>query len=120
MSTKQTIFVDSSVSDTICTCIVLGNHRAALKVKQDFKVSGSLLLTFLWSTGGISFKFDGHRFPLLQVSEKRWYWLKASALATSGDWDSLEKFSREKRPPAGGIFFSFLFFSKFLNDFLYQ
>ncbi|CAA6661340.1 unnamed protein product [Spirodela intermedia] len=70
VSTKQAIFVDSSISDTICTCIVLGNHRAATRVKQDFK-----------------------------VSEKRWYWLKSSALATIRDWDALEKFSKEKRPP---------------------
>lgn len=38
VSTKQPIFVDSSISDTIRTCIVLGNHRAALKVKTEFKV----------------------------------------------------------------------------------
>ncbi|XP_022759131.1 protein VACUOLELESS1-like isoform X2 [Durio zibethinus] len=70
--TKQAIFVDSSISDTIRTCIVLGNHRAAMKVKTEFK-----------------------------VSEKRWYWLKVFALATIRDWDALEKFSKEKRPPIG-------------------
>ncbi|XP_050381114.1 protein VACUOLELESS1 [Argentina anserina] len=73
VSTKQAIFVDSSISDTIRTCIVLGNHKAAMKVKTEFK-----------------------------VSEKRWYWLKAFALATVRDWDTLEKFSKEKnRPPSG-------------------
>ncbi|KAL5571351.1 hypothetical protein UlMin_020948 [Ulmus minor] len=72
VSTKQAIFVDSSISDTIRTCIVLGNHRAANKVKSEFK-----------------------------VSEKRWYWLKVFALATIRDWDALEKFSKEKRPPIG-------------------
>uniref|UniRef100_A0A165YW57 Protein VACUOLELESS1 n=1 Tax=Daucus carota subsp. sativus TaxID=79200 RepID=A0A165YW57_DAUCS len=72
VTTKQPIFVDSSISDTIRTCIVLGNHRAALKVKTEFK-----------------------------VSEKRWYWLKVFALATIRDWDALEKFSKEKRPPIG-------------------
>lgn len=72
VSTKQAIFVDSSISDTIRTCIVLGNHRAAMKVKTEFK-----------------------------VSEKRWYWLKVFALATIRDWDVLEKFSKEKRPPIG-------------------
>ncbi|XWS47463.1 hypothetical protein CRYUN_Cryun14cG0154200 [Craigia yunnanensis] len=72
VSTKQAIFVDSSISDTIRTCIVLGNHRAAMKVKTEFK-----------------------------VSEKRWYWLKVFALTTITDWDALEKFSREKRPPIG-------------------
>ncbi|GMN54967.1 hypothetical protein TIFTF001_024090 [Ficus carica] len=72
VSTKQAIFVDSSISDTIRTCIVLGNHRAAMKVKTEFK-----------------------------VSEKRWYWLKVFALATIRDWDALEKFSKEKRSPIG-------------------
>ncbi|XP_068634091.1 protein VACUOLELESS1 [Aristolochia californica] len=72
VSTKQAIFVDSSISDTIRTCIVLGNHRAALKVKAEFK-----------------------------VSEKKWYWLKVFALATVRDWEALEKFSKEKRPPIG-------------------
>ncbi|PIA41558.1 hypothetical protein AQUCO_02200179v1 [Aquilegia coerulea] len=72
VSTKQPIFVDSSISDTIRTCIVLGNHRAAMRVKQEFK-----------------------------VSEKRWYWLKVFALVTIRDWDALEKFSKEKRPPIG-------------------
>ncbi|GFQ05879.1 protein vacuoleless1 [Phtheirospermum japonicum] len=72
VTTKQAIFVDSSISDTIRTCIVLGNHRAANKVKTEFK-----------------------------VSEKRWYWLKVFALATIRDWNALEKFSKEKRPPIG-------------------
>ncbi|CAA7052189.1 unnamed protein product [Microthlaspi erraticum] len=72
VSTKQAIFVDSSINDTIRTCIVLRNNRAAAKVKSEFK-----------------------------VSDKRWYWLKAFALATIKDWDALEKFSKEKRPPTG-------------------
>lgn len=77
-STKQAIFVDSSINDTIRTCIVLRNNRAAAKVKSEFK-----------------------------VSDKRWYWLKAFALATIKDWDALEKFSKEKRPPTGKFSYSF-------------
>jgi len=42
----------------------------------------------------------------MQVPEKRWYWLKAFALATVKDWDALEKFSKEKKPPGGMIFYS--------------
>ena len=42
VTTKQAIFVDSSISDTIRTCIVLGNHRAAMKVKTEFKVPQKL------------------------------------------------------------------------------
>ena len=38
---------------------------------------------------------------LSRVSEKRWYCLKVFALATIRDWDALEKFSKEKRPPIG-------------------
>ncbi|CAJ1964254.1 unnamed protein product [Sphenostylis stenocarpa] len=72
VTTKQAIFVDSSINDTIRTCIVLGNHRAAMKVKTEFK-----------------------------VSEKRWYWLKVFALATIKDWVALEKFSKEKKPSIG-------------------
>lgn len=45
VTTKQAIFVDSSISDTIRTCIVLGNHRAAMKVRTEFKVG--MLLSLL-------------------------------------------------------------------------
>ncbi|GAV88113.1 Vps16_C domain-containing protein/Vps16_N domain-containing protein [Cephalotus follicularis] len=72
VTTKQAIFVDSSISDTIRTCIVLGYNQAASKVQKEFK-----------------------------VSEKRWYWLKVFALATIRNWEALEKFSKEKRPPIG-------------------
>ncbi|KAL5997534.1 vacuolar protein sorting-associated protein 16 [Asimina triloba] len=72
VSTKQAVFVDSNISDTIRTCLQMGNHRAAMKVRAEFK-----------------------------VSEKRWYWIKVFALAAKGDWDALEKFSKEKKPPIG-------------------
>lgn len=47
VSTKQAIFVDSSISDTIRTCIVLGNHRAAVKVKTEFKVCGLIICLYI-------------------------------------------------------------------------
>lgn len=71
-ATGQPIFVESSVSDTICTCLVLGNNRAAQKIRSDFK-----------------------------VPEKRFYRLKIKALLTTRNWDALEKFSKEKKPPIG-------------------
>lgn len=46
-STKQAIFVDSSINDTIRTCIVLRNNRAAAKVKSEFKVSLDYLFSSL-------------------------------------------------------------------------
>ena len=36
-TTKQSIFVDSRISNTIRTFIVLGNHRAAEKINSEFK-----------------------------------------------------------------------------------
>lgn len=39
ISTRQDVFVDSSVSDSIRTCIAMGNHKAAQKLRVDFKVS---------------------------------------------------------------------------------
>jgi hypothetical protein len=47
-ATGQPIFVDSSVSDTIRTCISLGNHRTAQRIRVEFKV-------FLYFLTGSSF-----------------------------------------------------------------
>jgi len=47
ISTGQQYFVDSSVSDTIRTLITLGNHRAAQRVKIDFKVLSSTYASFV-------------------------------------------------------------------------
>lgn len=44
-----------------------------------------------------------------KVPEKRWYWLKVFALATTRDWEALEKFSKEKRPPIGELSTCFVF-----------
>lgn len=121
VSTKQAIFVDSSINDTIRTCIVLGNHRAALKVKTEFKVCKLLfsvpsscskqeVLSLLRSLVNsfaylpiclITSNCGFHVTP--QVSEKRWYWLKVFALATTRDWVALETFSKEKRPAIGKL-----------------
>ncbi|KAH0652067.1 hypothetical protein KY285_032119 [Solanum tuberosum] len=120
VTTKQAIFMDSSISDTIRTCIVLGNHRAAMKVKTEFKVSEKRwywLKVFALATirdWDALEKFSKEKRPPIgnhraamkvktefKVSEKRWYWLKVFALATIRDWDALEKFSKEKRPPIG-------------------
>lgn len=140
--TKQAIFVDSSISDTIRTCIVLGNHRAAMKVKTEFKVcelsqmlpklrgrgchgkgenvptcigtvytgsqkmeqfSPSMIVNSLFYHIQLQYHLHFCVLNLSQVSEKRWYWLKVFALATIRDWDALEKFSKEKRPPIGNV-----------------
>eukprot|EP00898_Chlorokybus_atmophyticus_P007460 jgi/Chlat1/7715/Chrsp66S07190 len=71
-STGQRVFMDSSVSDTIRTCLVMGNHKAAQRVRSEMK-----------------------------VPDKAWYWLKTKALANIKDWDSLRKFAAERKPPVG-------------------
>lgn len=56
---------------------------------------------------------------MFQVTEKRWYWLKAFALATIRDWDALEKFSKERKPhnPPGLCYM--LLFSLYIYIFCY-
>ncbi|PRP78635.1 hypothetical protein PROFUN_13509 [Planoprotostelium fungivorum] len=65
-------YVDGSVSDTITKLILAGQNAKANKMQKDFK-----------------------------VPDKRFWWLKIRALAATSDWNSLDKFSREKKPPIG-------------------
>lgn len=71
-SMGKAIFVDSSVSDTICTCLSLGYNAYADKLKSTFKV------------------------PV-----ERFYLLKIKALSAASNWAALEKFASEKKPPVG-------------------
>eukprot|EP01122_Echinamoeba_exundans_P014185 TRINITY_DN6375_c0_g1_i2.p1 TRINITY_DN6375_c0_g1~~TRINITY_DN6375_c0_g1_i2.p1 ORF type:complete len:830 (+),score=168.25 TRINITY_DN6375_c0_g1_i2:36-2525(+) len=65
-------FVGSSVSSTIYRCILMGDSKRASKIASDFK-----------------------------VPDNRFWWLKVKALAELGDFEELEKFSKEKKPPIG-------------------
>lgn len=38
----------------------------------------------------------------------RYWWLKISALATRGDWEEMEKFSKSKKSPIGYLVRAFL------------
>eukprot|EP00850_Spirogloea_muscicola_P020034 SM000206S06243 [mRNA] locus=s206:68260:73829:+ [translate_table: standard] len=71
-STGQAVFVNSSVSDTLRTLIAIGEDAMAQKLRHDFK-----------------------------IPDRRFFWLKARALAARRDWDALERFSREKKPYNG-------------------
>lgn len=71
VTTKQPIFVDSSISDTIRTCIVLGNHRAAMKVRTEFKVG---MAASLLSTGAPIFSYlNIMRLHVAQMTQDRTY-----------------------------------------------
>lgn len=74
VTTKQAIFVDSSISDTIRTCIVLGNHRAAMKVKTEFKVCELSRMLPKLRVGGCHGK--GENVPLVlepyTLDHRRW------------------------------------------------
>lgn len=72
ITTGKAIFVDSSVSDTICTCLSMGFYAEAEKLRSTFKV------------------------PI-----ERFYLLKIKALSATYNWPALEKFSLERKPPVG-------------------
>ncbi|KAK9907253.1 hypothetical protein WJX75_000093 [Coccomyxa subellipsoidea] len=61
-----------SLADTLRQCVRLGNHRAAARLRADFK-----------------------------VSDRRFWWLKLKTLAAAKDWEGLEVFAREKKSPIG-------------------
>ncbi|KAM9305572.1 vacuolar protein sorting-associated protein 16 homolog [Gastrophryne carolinensis] len=42
----------------------------------------------------------------LKIPEKRYWWLKLSALAEKEDWQELENFSKSKKPPIGYLVWS--------------
>lgn len=65
-------FVGKSVHETCKTLLEMKEHKWADKVKNDFK-----------------------------IPDKRYWWLKITALASQGDWTELEKFSKVKRSPIG-------------------
>eukprot|EP00271_Cylindrocystis_brebissonii_P000758 TRINITY_DN10976_c0_g1_i1.p1 TRINITY_DN10976_c0_g1~~TRINITY_DN10976_c0_g1_i1.p1 ORF type:complete len:853 (+),score=157.26 TRINITY_DN10976_c0_g1_i1:467-3025(+) len=65
-------FCGLSVSETIRKCLALGNQRMAQRVRNEMK-----------------------------VPDKRFYWIKARALAKNKEWEALERFSKEKKPPTG-------------------
>ncbi|MCO5558301.1 hypothetical protein L7F22_011880 [Adiantum nelumboides] len=71
-TTGKAIFVDSSISDTICTCLSMGLYADAEKLRSIFKV------------------------PV-----ERFYLLKIKALSATYNWPALEKFASEKKPPVG-------------------
>ena len=62
------VFTGLSVSDTIYNCILLGNKQSK-KIKNEFK-----------------------------VSDKKYWWIRISALSKLGKWNKLEKFSKKKSP----------------------
>lgn len=69
-------FVDLSLSETLYRLITLGEKpgKRALKIKSDFK-----------------------------VPDKRFWWVKIKALTAVKDWESLDKFAKEKKSPIGYV-----------------
>lgn len=93
----------------------INTHQSFVLTVIDVDLNGATIHIIDAHHYGASQSFSSLKYPhclyfvswrsyvvsLLQVSEKRWYWLKVFALATIRDWDALEKFSKEKRPPIG-------------------
>ncbi|XP_053114089.1 vacuolar protein sorting-associated protein 16 homolog isoform X2 [Hemicordylus capensis] len=65
-------YLDYSLHDTVYNLILDGNQKRAEQLYRDFK-----------------------------IPDKRFWWLKISALAEREDWEELEKFSKGKKSPIG-------------------
>ncbi|XP_053493194.1 vacuolar protein sorting-associated protein 16 homolog [Ictalurus furcatus] len=61
-----------SLHDTLITLLSLGLHKHAEQLYKDFR-----------------------------VPDKRYWWLKLTALADKADWEELEKFAKSKKSPIG-------------------
>ncbi|XP_022656334.1 vacuolar protein sorting-associated protein 16 homolog isoform X2 [Varroa jacobsoni] len=65
---------DLHVNDTLMELLKVSELRAAEEIKKEFA-----------------------------VSDRRWMWLRAKVLAKQGQWDELEKLSKQKRVPLIGF-----------------
>ncbi|XP_005518015.1 PREDICTED: vacuolar protein sorting-associated protein 16 homolog [Pseudopodoces humilis] len=65
-------YLELSLHDTVSTLILDGHHKRAEQLCRDFR-----------------------------IPDKRYWWLKINALATRGDWEEVEKFSKSKKSPIG-------------------
>eukprot|EP00698_Gefionella_okellyi_P023700 TRINITY_DN8167_c0_g1_i1.p1 TRINITY_DN8167_c0_g1~~TRINITY_DN8167_c0_g1_i1.p1 ORF type:complete len:850 (-),score=211.21 TRINITY_DN8167_c0_g1_i1:1962-4364(-) len=65
-------FYGLSIAQTITNLVLSNQHKKAARIASEF-----------------------------DVPDKQFWWLKLKALAQLRDWDSLDKFSREKKPPIG-------------------
>ncbi|XP_074848263.1 vacuolar protein sorting-associated protein 16 homolog [Carettochelys insculpta] len=65
-------YVDYSLHDTVYSLILEGSHKRAEQLYREFR-----------------------------IPDKRFWWLKVSALAERADWEELEKFSKSKKSPIG-------------------
>lgn len=70
-NTNET-YLEYSLHDTVSMLILRGKCKQAEQLYKDFK-----------------------------IPDKRFWWLKISALAENGDWEELEKFSKSKKSPVG-------------------
>uniref|UniRef100_A0A8B9HT77 Vacuolar protein sorting-associated protein 16 homolog n=1 Tax=Astyanax mexicanus TaxID=7994 RepID=A0A8B9HT77_ASTMX len=69
---KGESLVGFSLHDTLRTLLAVGLHKHAEQLYKDFK-----------------------------VPDKRFWWLKLTALAEKEDWEELEKFAKSKKSPIG-------------------
>ncbi|KAM4672697.1 vacuolar protein sorting-associated protein 16 homolog isoform 5-T5 [Amazona ochrocephala] len=65
-------YLDLSLHDTVSNLILDGHHKRAEQLYREFK-----------------------------IPDKRYWWLKISALANRGDWEEMERFSKSKKSPIG-------------------
>ncbi|MGH0134554.1 UNVERIFIED_CONTAM: hypothetical protein FKN15_023298 [Acipenser sinensis] len=67
-------YLDCSLHETVHSLLLDGKHKQAEQLYKDFR-----------------------------IPDKRFWWLKISALAEKEDWEELEKFSKSKKSPIGDL-----------------
>jgi hypothetical protein len=65
-------FLELPLGDTLSKLMLMGESKRAIKIRSEFK-----------------------------VPDKRFWWLRLKALVEMRDWESLEKFAKEKKSPIG-------------------
>jgi len=71
-STYNQKFLELPLGDTLSKLMAMGESKRAIKIRTEFK-----------------------------VPDKRFWWLRLKALVELRDWESLEKFAKEKKSPIG-------------------
>ncbi|KAK4818572.1 hypothetical protein QYF61_014708 [Mycteria americana] len=109
-------YLDLSLHDTVSNLILDGHHKRAEQLYREFKIpdkrsvlgGGSLVQPRGLSLGrnrAVGLGSGGCGAPAAPgaglTCVSRYWWLKISALATRGDWEEMEKFSKSKKSPIG-------------------
>lgn len=111
-------YLDLSLHDTVSNLILDGHHKRAEQLYREFKIPDkrSVLRGLLPALTGRSCArglcLESCRVLAAREANltfvPRYWWLKINALATRGDWEEMEKFSKSKKSPIGYLVRAFI------------